>query len=307
MASIDKFLHMMAERHIERAVLAADRPFQLIQGGQKSDGPVLSASNLNTALKEITPPHFLPHLEEGGTFHFVHYSPDGGYNFSVENYVGALEVTVTPSAQVSSELFPQAPTLQAPFPTAAWSQPVARTSAPPGKPVVAGPACIVHPDRAAAGVCAYSGKFYCGEDLVEFDGKQYGKENLSRVFAEAKTQANSPAMPMVFMNSGGASSSSSAPVVTNTNTTLAPTVATSVAVASAGDARLSKPRNKWTTLILCLAGCSGVCGLHRFYTGHTGTGVLQFFTFGGLALWQIVDCIAILTDSYRDADGQRLA
>lgn len=46
--------------------------------------------------------------------------------------------------------------------------------------------CSKFRDREAAGVCAYSGKPYCQEELVEIQGKLYGKENLDHVMAELK-------------------------------------------------------------------------------------------------------------------------
>lgn len=77
--------------------------------------------------------------------------------------------------------------------------------------------CCKHPERMAAGACAYSGKFYCEEDLVEIDGRMYAKDNMSRVLAAASEKAADKArqqsaathQPMVFMNAGGGGASSS--------------------------------------------------------------------------------------------------
>jgi len=69
--------------------------------------------------------------------------------------------------------------------------------------------CAKHQDHEASGVCAYSGKPYCEHELVEVNGRLYGKDHLDKVFAEAKESAK-PQQPMVFMNAGGAASASAA-------------------------------------------------------------------------------------------------
>ena len=55
------------------------------------------------------------------------------------------------------------------------------------------------------------------------------------------------------------------------------------------------------TLLLCLF--LGVFGIHRFYTGHIGIGLIQLFTFGLCGIWTLVDLILIATDHYKDANG----
>lgn len=59
-----------------------------------------------------------------------------------------------------------------------------------------------------------------------------------------------------------------------------------------------------TTLLLCLF--LGGFGVHRFFTGHTGTGVAQLFTLGGCGIWALYDLIMIATGQFRDASGQLL-
>ena len=50
----------------------------------------------------------------------------------------------------------------------------------------------------------------------------------------------------------------------------------------------------------------GLSGIHRFYTGHIGIGVIQLLTLGGCGVWQLIDFIIILSGSYRDSDGNLL-
>lgn len=59
-----------------------------------------------------------------------------------------------------------------------------------------------------------------------------------------------------------------------------------------------------TTLLLCLF--VGGLGIHRFYTGHTGIGIIQLLTLGGCGIWSLIDLITIATGSYRDAEGNPL-
>lgn len=59
------------------------------------------------------------------------------------------------------------------------------------------------------------------------------------------------------------------------------------------------------TLLLCIF--LGTLGVHRFYTGKIGTGILMLITFGGLGLWVLIDFIMILIGKFSDKQGQPLA
>jgi TM2 domain-containing membrane protein YozV len=50
----------------------------------------------------------------------------------------------------------------------------------------------------------------------------------------------------------------------------------------------------------------GVFGVHRFYAGKIGTGLLQLVTLGGLGIWMLIDLIMIITGNFRDREGEKI-
>lgn len=57
-------------------------------------------------------------------------------------------------------------------------------------------------------------------------------------------------------------------------------------------------------LLLCLF--LGGLGVHRFYVGKVGTGIVMIFTLGGLGIWALIDLIMIAVGSFKDAKGRPL-
>ena len=55
------------------------------------------------------------------------------------------------------------------------------------------------------------------------------------------------------------------------------------------------------TLILCIL--LGGLGVHRFYVGKVGTGIIMLLTLGGLGIWKLIDIIRIATQKFKDGDG----
>ena len=55
------------------------------------------------------------------------------------------------------------------------------------------------------------------------------------------------------------------------------------------------------TILLCLF--LGTFGVHRFYTGKVGTGILMLVTIGGFGIWYLVDLILIACCAFKDKNG----
>lgn len=55
------------------------------------------------------------------------------------------------------------------------------------------------------------------------------------------------------------------------------------------------------TALLCFF--LGVFGIHRFYVGKVGTGILQLVTLGGLGIWALIDLIMIICGAFKDKNG----
>jgi TM2 domain-containing membrane protein YozV len=55
------------------------------------------------------------------------------------------------------------------------------------------------------------------------------------------------------------------------------------------------------TLLLCLfLGCLGV---HRFYVGKIGTGIVMLITLGVFGIWALIDLIMIIVGAFKDKNG----
>ncbi len=58
------------------------------------------------------------------------------------------------------------------------------------------------------------------------------------------------------------------------------------------------------TFLLCLF--FGIFGIHRFYVGKIGTGVLMLMTGGGFGIWALIDLVFIINNKFEDNKGNSL-
>jgi TM2 domain-containing membrane protein YozV/predicted RNA-binding Zn-ribbon protein involved in translation (DUF1610 family) len=71
---------------------------------------------------------------------------------------------------------------------------------------------------------------------------------------------------------------------------------------SAGTSVSMDVSSKWlVALLLCIF--LGVIGVHRFYVGKIGTGIVMLLTLGGCGIWVLIDLIMIITGKFSDSEG----
>ncbi|ODP27978.1 putative membrane protein YozV [Paenibacillus nuruki] len=63
-------------------------------------------------------------------------------------------------------------------------------------------------------------------------------------------------------------------------------------------------KSNLVSLLLCIF--FGYLGIHRFYVGKVGTGLLMLFTAGLGGVWVIIDIIIIILGKFRDKEGYSL-
>jgi TM2 domain-containing membrane protein YozV len=66
----------------------------------------------------------------------------------------------------------------------------------------------------------------------------------------------------------------------------------------------SEKSNTVAALLCFFLGCFGI---HRFYVGKVGTGVLQLITLGGLGIWALIDFIMIVLQKFTDGEGNTMS
>ncbi len=62
--------------------------------------------------------------------------------------------------------------------------------------------------------------------------------------------------------------------------------------------KMYSEKNYIAAVLLCFF--FGTYGIHRFYVGKIGTGILMLITLGGLGIWWIIDLIIIICGNFED-------
>ena len=135
--------------------------------------------------------------------------------------------------------------------------------------------CANHVQAEAAGFCCYCGKPFCRECLAEIRGRYYCKEHAGYAFGEQQ-RYTAPITP---------------PPQTIVNNYV--------------NRGYDYPyRSHLAAALLCLF--FGYLGIHRFYVGKIGTGLIWFFTIGFFGIGWILDLIFIILGLFRDKAGYPL-
>ncbi|MBQ0083857.1 MAG: TM2 domain-containing protein [Clostridiales bacterium] len=66
---------------------------------------------------------------------------------------------------------------------------------------------------------------------------------------------------------------------------------------------MEKSNKDWLTTLL-LSIFVGVLGIHRFYVGKIGTGILWLLTGGCFGIGALVDLIMIICGKFKDKEGK---
>lgn len=64
-------------------------------------------------------------------------------------------------------------------------------------------------------------------------------------------------------------------------------------------------QKRWVAFFLCLF--FGIWGVHRFYMGKVGTGVLYLLTFGLFGIGWVIDLLVLLVGGATDKHGYKLS
>jgi hypothetical protein len=130
--------------------------------------------------------------------------------------------------------------------------------------------------------------------------------DLERAVAERLATERSTADPGVVSDEAMASALGSVATVETGGHSGADHSAELSFSAPAGPSERAQESEFTRLVIMLLCFFFGWLGVHRFFVGKTGTGVLQLVTLGGLTIWAFIDFIIILCGEFKDSDGRKI-
>jgi hypothetical protein len=74
-----------------------------------------------------------------------------------------------------------------------------------------------------------------------------------------------------------------------------------------GEYATEAPSHRKLLVAFILAFFLPLTGVHRFYVGRIGTGILQLLTVGGCGVWWLIDLVKILSGTFEDDEGRRVS
>jgi len=83
-----------------------------------------------------------------------------------------------------------------------------------------------------------------------------------------------------------------------------PTIAPAVLPSRFAPKSVISEKKNLVVFLLCFF--FGYMGVHRFYVGKIGTGLIQFFTFGGFGIWWFIDLVIVLCGGFTDKEGKEI-
>lgn len=69
---------------------------------------------------------------------------------------------------------------------------------------------------------------------------------------------------------------------------------------------ITSDKNKKTAMLLCCLGFIGIGGIHDFYLGNFGKGIIKLFTINWFFIGTLLDLIKIASGGYKDNAGAPL-